>query len=260
MMKFCTRDALVLILCSIPYIGNSAWASSLNLSESSIFSMELEGQQVFQSLNDAAVPGNTGTRFSMMDVTDSSFFGYRIEPVLQISPRHQIRGVFAPLQVDGAGRLSGPVIFEGGSFNETASTEGFYQFNSYRLTYRYAFLPGKGTWSVFGGFTGKVRDAKIRLKQGGLVREKSNVGFVPLLYGAVAYHMGGGWSAELEVDALAAPQGRAEDVRVGLRKSFFEPGLSALIGYRLLEGGADNDEVYTFSLFHYAVASLAYNF
>jgi hypothetical protein len=27
-------------------------------------------------------------------------------------------------------------------------------------------------------------------------------------------------------------------------------------GYRLLEGGADNDEVFTFALFHYAVAGV----
>ncbi|NLE06337.1 MAG: hypothetical protein GX638_16250 [Crenarchaeota archaeon] len=31
-------------------------------------------------------------------------------------------------------------------------------------------------------------------------------------------------------------------------------------GYRMLEGGADNDEVYTFSLFHYAVLGLSYSF
>jgi hypothetical protein len=28
------------------------------------------------------------------------------------------------------------------------------------------------------------------------------------------------------------------------------------LGYRLLEGGADNDEVYTFAFFHYAVAGV----
>jgi hypothetical protein len=32
------------------------------------------------------------------------------------------------------------------------------------------------------------------------------------------------------------------------------------LGYRILEGGADNDEVYTFSLFHYAIASVALEF
>ena len=31
-------------------------------------------------------------------------------------------------------------------------------------------------------------------------------------------------------------------------------------GYRILEGGADNDEVYTFSLFHYLVASVETRF
>ena len=29
--------------------------------------------------------------------------------------------------------------------------------------------------------------------------------------------------------------------------------VALMAGYRLLEGGADNDTVYTFSMFHYAV-------
>jgi hypothetical protein len=32
------------------------------------------------------------------------------------------------------------------------------------------------------------------------------------------------------------------------------------VGYRLLEGGADNDEVYTFAFFHYAVAGVRIRF
>ena len=31
-------------------------------------------------------------------------------------------------------------------------------------------------------------------------------------------------------------------------------------GYRILEGGADNDEVYNFSLFNYASAGITYTF
>ena len=31
-------------------------------------------------------------------------------------------------------------------------------------------------------------------------------------------------------------------------------------GYRILEGGADNDEVYTFSLFHFIVAGVETRF
>ncbi len=54
----------------------------------------------------------------------------------------------------------------------------------------------------------------------------------------------------LSGDALAAPQGRAEDVFAGLLVSL-KPNVSLKTGYRLLEGGADNDEVYTFAAFHY---------
>ena len=32
--------------------------------------------------------------------------------------------------------------------------------------------------------------------------------------------------------------------------------LSIKMGYRMLESGADNDEVYTFSMFHFAVFGL----
>lgn len=39
-----------------------------------------------------------------------------------------------------------------------------------------------------------------------------------------------------------------------------QPSLSLTAGYRILEGGADNDEVYTFSLFHYLVAGAAVRF
>ena len=31
-------------------------------------------------------------------------------------------------------------------------------------------------------------------------------------------------------------------------------------GYRILEGGADNDEVYNFALFHYASMGISYAF
>jgi hypothetical protein len=36
--------------------------------------------------------------------------------------------------------------------------------------------------------------------------------------------------------------------------------VSLKAGYRILAGGADNDTVYTFSLFHYAVAGVVMTF
>ena len=62
-------------------------------------------------------------------------------------------------------------------------------------------------------------------------------------------------SVILEGDALAAPQGRAEDVLAGVTYDL-HPGLALKAGYRLLEGGADNDEVYNFTLVNYAAFGL----
>lgn len=37
-------------------------------------------------------------------------------------------------------------------------------------------------------------------------------------------------------------------------------GLQVFAGYRTLEGGADNDSLYTFAWLHYAVVGLGYRF
>ena len=62
-----------------------------------------------------------------------------------------------------------------------------------------------------------------------------------------------------EGDALAAPQGRAEDVLLAGTCKFSDQFLLRL-GYRILEGGAGNNEVYNFTLFHYASLGVSYTF
>jgi len=60
-------------------------------------------------------------------------------------------------------------------------------------------------------------------------------------------------------DALAAPQGRAEDVLIAMHYIVSDKiGIKA--GYRILEGGADNDEVYNFSLFNYLATGVVIKF
>jgi len=49
-----------------------------------------------------------------------------------------------------------------------------------------------------------------------------------------------------ETDALAASQGRAVDGALLLRWQV-TPRLHGDLGYRILEGGADNDELYTWA-------------
>jgi hypothetical protein len=79
---------------------------------------------------------------------------------------------------------------------------------------------------------------------------------VPLIHLAGQVRLGRNWRLTGDVDALAAPQGRAEDLALKLR---YDPTArwSLAIGYRTLEGGADSDTVYTFAWFHYLVASVA---
>jgi hypothetical protein len=58
-------------------------------------------------------------------------------------------------------------------------------------------------------------------------------------------------------DPPATGQGRAFDVALKLQRNLGDHW-SLAGGYRLLDGGADNDELYTFARFNYAVLSLQY--
>jgi len=85
------------------------------------------------------------------------------------------------------------------------------------------------------------------------------VGFVPLLYGAVRWQAAERFALDLEAEGLAAPQGRAGDV--ALR------GEWALSRPRFAERGspsprrrADNDEVYNFATFVYAIGGVSVRF
>jgi hypothetical protein len=126
------------------------------------------------------------------------------------------------------------------------------------VTYRYE--PVRSTNWTFGfGATAKVRHAAIRLRQGGMMAEKTDVGVVPLVNVKLERRLGGSASLLVEGDALAAPQGRAEDIFAGVS---IDAGRrwSIKAGYRLLEGGADNDEVYTFAAVHYLAAGVGIRF
>jgi len=103
--------------------------------------------------------------------------------------------------------------------------------------------------------TGKIRDAAITVSWSGTTAEKTNIGFVPLLHFSLRWLPEGAAGLLVEADALAAPQGRAEDALVAL---LYRLGQRRFIyaGYRILEGGADNDEVYNFALVHYAAVGV----
>jgi len=126
------------------------------------------------------------------------------------------------------------------------------------LTYRYDFLR-KGKWRLGIGFTAKIRDAAVSLESENKRSEKKNVGFVPLINFRAEWRINRKLGIMLHGDALAAPQGRAEDVLLALQIHLNET-LTLKAGYRILEGGANVGEVYNFALLHYLVLGTTFHF
>ena len=221
--------------------------------------LELEIGRVTTGYNDVAIPGDTGTRLSLSDDLEAgSATAFRLRYSHLYAGRHWLAALAAPLTVESRGTLDGAVDFDGTTFPGGTHVDATFRFDSYRLVYRYRFA-GSGPWRFGLGGALKVRDAAIKLEAAGLSAEKTNTGVVPLLSFDVVWAPAEGWRLLVDGEALAAPQGRAEDVLFAVQCDL-PHRLSLTAGYRILEGGADNDEVYTFSLFHYLVAGAAVRF
>ena len=141
------------------------------------------------------------------------------------------------------------VLFVDAVFPANTFLTATWTFDTYRLTYRYSVVDNEN-WQVAVGATALVRVASIPLAGGGLYQVKNNVGVVPLLSFKVAWTFAGPGLFSSTATALAVPQGRAEDVFLGLRYRFGD-AVSGRVGYRILEGGGDNSSVYNFALVNF---------
>jgi hypothetical protein len=218
-------------------------------------SFDLETGAVGTGYNNVRIPGDQGTLFSLKDdlISKTEIF-FRLRANYTIKSRHTLSLLYAPLETVSNGNVPYDIIFEGVTFPANTELAGTYKFNSYRLTYRYEIVL-KPKFEFGLGFTAKIRDAKIALASATLESEKTNVGFVPVINFRMLWKPYEKFGILLEGDALAAPQGRAEDVLIAATYRVSDwLGLKA--GYRILEGGADNDEVYNFALFNYASVGL----
>ena len=221
--------------------------------------LDIESGVVFSGYNDVRIPGNGGTLFSLSKELEADPGVFcRIRIFYNFNDRHHLGALYAPLSINFTGQLDRNLIFEGETFPANTPLETTYKFNSYRLIYRYDFLR-KDKIEIGVGFTAKIRDAKIAVKGDGLESEKTNVGFVPIIHFRLLWNFAKKYAFLLDGDALAAPQGRAEDVlAVLIFKASDKIDLKA--GYRILEGGADNDEVYNFALINYASIGAIFHF
>ncbi len=229
------------------------WASSIKAQAL----MDLETGAVFAGYNDVRIPGDEGTFFSLKDdlIPKAEFF-YRLRLNYTIKSRHTFSLLYAPLETTSEGSVPDDIFFEGVVFPANTELTGTYKFNSYRLTYRYDIVQ-KPRFEFGLGLTAKIRDAEIALSSPGLTSEKTNVGFVPIINFRLLWKIDEKVGLLLDGDALAAPQGRAEDVQIAATYQISDK-LGIRAGYRILEGGADNDEVYNFTLFHYASVGISY--
>ena len=214
------------------------------------WSFGVESGAVFSGYNDVRIPNESGTKFSLSEEleTDADYF-VRLRLTYSFGDRHHVSGLAAPLRLDASGQIDRAVRFNGVEFAAEAPLKARYRFDSYRLTYRYDLYRHNSIRAGIG-FTGKIRDASVRLEDGEKETENKNTGFVPLVNFRVEWTFAERFGLLLEGDALAAPQGRAEDLLLAVT---YEPAKRATVrlGYRVLEGGADVDKVYTFALINY---------
>jgi hypothetical protein len=208
--------------------------------------VEFETGYVFKGYSDVRIPGDTGDLFSLTEDLEA-----RVRPFLRIrilqplGEKHNISLLYAPLSIRSRGTLERNINFAGTEFPAGTDVSAKYRFDSYRLTYRYDFV--KKSNLVFGmGLTAKIRDAGIYMYSDELYGRKTNIGFVPIVNFRLYRDIDERFAFLLEGDALAAPQGRAEDVQLaGIYK--YSQHWKFKLGYRVLEGGANNDEVYNFA-------------
>ncbi len=224
------------------------------------FAVELEVGPVWQSRNDVQIPNDeNGTRFSLKELVGAGpWAAGRVYVTWNINDRHGLRALLAPLSYTETGVLEEPVRFAGAVFQPGVPTEATYQFNSWRLSYRYRFHDGE-RWTWWVGFTAKVRDAKVELRQGDTTSRDTDVGFVPLAHIGADWRFAERWHVLFDLDALAGGPGRAEDLALKLAYDINDRW-TVTGGYRTIEGGADTDDVYSFAWFHAAVVSGIFRF
>ena len=201
-------------------------------------------------------PGDTGTRFELNRLTGQGPFAQqRVQWIRSVSDDKEMRVLIAPLSFSGTGTLDRNVDFAGQTFASGTSVDARYAFHSYRFSMRRRVLQTPRT-RAWAGWTVKVRDAGIHLRTATQSASDTNIGLVPLLHGAATHQFAPRWTLDFDIDALGAPMGRAIDA--GLRvQHALKDGTKIGIGLRTLEGGADNDRVFTFAWLNYASLTIS---
>lgn len=221
--------------------------------------VDMETGYVWNGYNDTSVPKSTGDRFSLTDDLSLSGKVYtRFRLGYELNDRNSLFLLAAPLTVRAKGKFDRDIIYNKRTFLSGKEIRAKYRFDSYRLIYRYYFKRSDDfQWGL--GVAAKIRDAEITLEDDHQKSTKLNTGFVPLINFNFEFLLFPETCFIIDGDALAGPQGRAEDVLLAVSYNI-NNRISVRIGYRLLEGGADVEEVYNFTAFHYLSTGISISF
>ncbi|HEX6272876.1 MAG TPA: hypothetical protein VFZ53_07550, partial [Polyangiaceae bacterium] len=78
---------------------------------------EMEAGYVFVGRNDARIPGDGGTKISLVDdlSTDPAPV-FRVRLGYRFAERHLVTALYAPLELTSSGRIDRDVAFDGGTY------------------------------------------------------------------------------------------------------------------------------------------------
>ncbi|MEG0948803.1 hypothetical protein [Chryseobacterium sp.] len=231
---------LVLLLFTALTFGQSSWE------------LRLMPQIAFGANNTLQRPNNDeGTRIFLnkeFDRKHRAIFSPRVELEYTYKRNHFIlTGSLLKDQFEGISMKE--IRYDGTTFAGGSNLNTTYRFNTYRIGYRYR-LVDRMRFDFELGATLLIRDAAITMRSESQKAKYSNVGVAPLLSYYLGWNPTESFSLLSYGDGFAVGLGRAFDIFAGARYRF-SPILSAIIGYRLLEGGSDVKKIYTMALFNY---------
>jgi hypothetical protein len=218
--------------------------------------LDFETGIVKTGFNNIRIPNDGGTSFSLKDdLSAQSKLFFRVRASYTAKSRFTISLLYAPLKIKSRGILPRDIIFINDTFVANNTIDATYQFNSYRITYRFNIINNPKL--IFGmGVTAKIRDAKIRLTSSEKSNEKTSVGMVPLINFHLWRKIKDKFGLFLNGDALFSSRGRAADIILSGTYNHSE-NITFRVGYRILEGGS-NGSTYGFALFHYASVGISF--
>jgi hypothetical protein len=211
--------------------------------------IDIEVARAYQATSTLRVPDGATELSLTDDLSGEDDWAGRLTVGYRVAPRHWLRAVVAPLALESEGELAQPVDFAGVTFPADTGTRGRFRSNTYRLTWLYDFDP-TGDFRFGAGLTGAFRHHSVRLaNEDELEAARKMNGVLPGIHLSSEARINDAWWAVLDGDALYAGEGRLWDAWIGVRRTMGDQSAIRL-GYRVVEGGVDSDELHDIELVH----------